>query len=759
MTFSFVAANHRRRSWIALLCALFVSLLLITPVRADPAGRVGRLSWFSGAVTVQSPDTDDTAAMLNWPLTSGHRLIIGPDARAEVQIGSTMLQLASRSIVEFVQVDDERVRVQLLDGSLTARLYSPEMVHEFEIVTREGGFQPLTAGFFRVDVDHSSSAGTVYSGRLRFMAFDQTVNFETGQRAQFWHDGRTQHRFLLPENDEFARWAAVRDQQYGNPLQARYVPAEMTGANHLDAYGRWYDSPEYGAVWYPQTVAADWAPYRNGRWAWVSPWGWTWIGIEPWGFAPFHYGRWVFHRNAWGWVPGQRVNRPVYAPALVAWLGNPGSAVAPVGWFPLAPREVYRPAYRSSELYLRALNGPHAPRNFNYHAFLANPQAAEQARYAHHGQPRAMTMVPAETLLHRRLVGDAIIPERDRRHWAAQPVQFQAPVAAPHVDRREGDRRADFDRRENDRRQELDRRAAMERRQEIDRRRDAERAQETGTLKSRENGAVLPGAGRAPRLERPVDSTPATPPVSERPDRQAVRGTPSSNIPPAPAGVMVAPVPPARSPLGTIVTDRPTLEAARPVSPPRSDSVRSPVGGTLGDRPTPEAPRPVPPPRSESVRLPVGGALGDRPAPEAARPVPPLRSDSVRSPVGGALGDRPAPEAARPVTPPRPERIEQRPTLAAPPPLPTPVPPRVERAPLENRPSERAVRRDDPPGHPGMNGDRARSQPSQPVPVSSPPLGASMPAERSARPESSADPRGRRERHDERRGPGIPDRP
>ncbi len=318
MTTYFITSGCKSRSLVTLLFTLLISLLTIASANADPAGRVGRLSWLSGAVTLQSPDSDDSTAMLNWPLTTGHRLITGPDARAEVQIGSTMLQIASRSVVEFLQVDDERVRLYLLDGSLTARLYVPEAVHEFEIVTREGGFQPLTAGFFRVDVDRSSSAATAYSGRLRFMAADQTVMVETGQRAQLWHDGRTQHRFLLPDNDQFARWATVRDQQYGSPMQARYVSAEMTGASHLDTYGRWYDSPEYGAVWFPQTVAADWAPYRDGRWAWISPWGWTWIGVEAWGFAPFHYGRWVFYRNAWGWVPGQRVHVPRSRSASIA---------------------------------------------------------------------------------------------------------------------------------------------------------------------------------------------------------------------------------------------------------------------------------------------------------------------------------------------------------------------------------------------------------------------------------------------------------
>ena len=82
------------------------------------------------------------------------------------------------------------------------------------------------------------------------------------------------------------------------------------------------------------------------------------IRDRPWGFAPFHYGRWVWAGNAWGWCPaaprprfGPYV-RPVYAPALVAWVG----AGAGVAWFALGPREVYVPSYHVSPDYVRNIN-------------------------------------------------------------------------------------------------------------------------------------------------------------------------------------------------------------------------------------------------------------------------------------------------------------------------------------------------------------------------------------------------------------------
>ena len=74
----------------------------------------------------------------------------------------------------------------------------------------------------------------------------------------------------------------------------KYVSREMIGYEDLDEYGTWRPAPGYGMVWYPRAVAAGWAPYRDGHWAWVEPWGWTWVDEAPWGFAPFHYGRWVY---------------------------------------------------------------------------------------------------------------------------------------------------------------------------------------------------------------------------------------------------------------------------------------------------------------------------------------------------------------------------------------------------------------------------------------------------------------------------------
>src|SRR5438270_334815 len=162
--------------------------------------------------------------------------------------------------------------------------------------------------------------------------------------------------------DEFAQWCRSRDYDLHRLASPYRVSPRMTGFEELDEYGSWRQAGDYGEVWFPRSLPADWAPYREGYWLWEEPWGWNWVGAEPWGFAPNHYGRWAYVDNAWAWVPGGFVADPVYAPALVGYLGDPASVLASaaagalVGWFPLGPGEAYWPSYNNDAGYIRAIN-------------------------------------------------------------------------------------------------------------------------------------------------------------------------------------------------------------------------------------------------------------------------------------------------------------------------------------------------------------------------------------------------------------------
>jgi hypothetical protein len=228
-------------------------------------------------------------------------------------------------------------------------------------------------GLYRVEQMAQGTRAQVMQGRLRFESdrsgAPQRAWLRDGEQAEFWWaDGpRTEHQAL--NKDAFTQWLlgqARTDTSEGLASQ-QYVSPEMTGVEDLDRNGRWEQDSEYGNVWFPTQVASGWEPYRDGRWMWTRHWGWSWVDDAPWGFAPFHYGRWVVLRGRWCWTPGHYVARPVYAPALVVWRQTPGVSInvsvrqpPPRGaWSPLPAKEVFVPNYRHSGDYANRVNRPH----------------------------------------------------------------------------------------------------------------------------------------------------------------------------------------------------------------------------------------------------------------------------------------------------------------------------------------------------------------------------------------------------------------
>ena len=429
------------------LCTAFFGgalLALAGAAWADPPGRVGRVAEVTGTVWIFDAEQGEwIAARRNRPLTAGDRLSSERDARAELSIGSSTLRIDGNTELEVQALDDSRVRVQLHGGSLALRVRSAESARETSIVTEDGRFMPSRPGHYRIDRRDDTSFATVLGGAMRFEARDSALDLAAGQRAEFWDDrGVTHYSWSASAVDRFADWVAQEDRrdERNNARTERYVSPEMTGAEDLDRYGRWDRHPEFGALWIPQNVSPGWAPYRHGQWAWVRPWGWTWVDDAPWGFAPFHYGRWISWRDQWAWAPGQYVARPVYAPALVAWIGGPSVSIGinigggpAVGWVPLAPREVYVPTYNVTNIYVRNVNVSHQPW---YPPRNAQPVRTGPIMYTNQGVPGGVTVVPQQVLRERQPVANAMVSNVDPRvlrEWQDQAVQRrgEAPVAPP----------------------------------------------------------------------------------------------------------------------------------------------------------------------------------------------------------------------------------------------------------------------------------------------------------------------------------------
>lgn len=330
----------------------------------DPPSRVARLSYVEGDVSLAPAGTEEWAeAVLNRPLTTGDRVWVDSGARAELQVGSASIHLDHGSGFSFVDLDDDLLHMNLTDGAATIRVQRKRDNERVEIDTPNTTVALLHPGEYHIEVVATGETVVrVRSGETEVQGEKNSYTVRANEEGVFQGTAQlTADINPLGPRTAFESWANDRDRRDERSVSARYVSPEVIGYEDLDRDGEWISETGYGYVWRPTYVVAGWAPYRYGRWVWVSPWGWNWIDDARWGFAPSHYGRWAYLRSRWCWVPGPRHIRPIYAPALVAWTGGPGFNVSVsfgsgVGWFPLGPRELYVPGYRYSRRYLHDVN-------------------------------------------------------------------------------------------------------------------------------------------------------------------------------------------------------------------------------------------------------------------------------------------------------------------------------------------------------------------------------------------------------------------
>lgn len=421
----------RWRGWLCtalwLLCGVAAAQSRDDQANADPPSRAVRLAYLSGAVALLPAGAQTWIdASLNRPLAAGERLSTTPAARVELELPDAALRLDGRTDLALLAFDDQLAQFELGAGSAILSVRNVAAGESYEIDTPRVALVVDRPGVFRVDVDRGSGTTTigVLSGSASvYGEHDARRDIFAGRNYRFEDTAldRVTVEDRPAEEDDFEHWSAERDRRYVRATSTQYVDETVVGYPDLDAYGSWQDDADYGPVWYPAVVAVDWAPYRYGHWDYVGLWGWTWVDDLPWGFAPYHYGRWIHRPRGWCWIPGPRGVRPVYAPALVAFIGDRHTrvavGVAPVGWLPLGPGDVYVPWYRASHRYFDRVNETN----------LRWRRAEERTRWeqrieAHYRDYRAGTAPPVDHYVNWR--APHALTAIDARAWRpTEPVQ------------------------------------------------------------------------------------------------------------------------------------------------------------------------------------------------------------------------------------------------------------------------------------------------------------------------------------------------
>ncbi len=270
----------------------------------------------SKGTPVGEGDVVDSSGRGVLQLADGTRLAFGSGTRFTV---ASLFKDQNGDRQVLLRLDRGRLRVKADDDS-------GAMVR---IDTPSGSISSSTRATFNVQVDSDGvTRVSVRSGQVRVSNQRDDMRLAAGEQLSIFgsQDPLSRVRaFNTYDQDDFDRWSdgawtVRRGESWDRvPAQLRYY------SDDLDSNGSWVYSDDYGWVWKPNRVAADWRPYYDGRWA-AYPGGMTWISYDPWAYVTYHHGRWAWAAGGWCWIPGV-----YYSPAWVAWSNWGGYC----GWAPL----------------------------------------------------------------------------------------------------------------------------------------------------------------------------------------------------------------------------------------------------------------------------------------------------------------------------------------------------------------------------------------------------------------------------------------
>ncbi len=300
--------------------------------------RVARVSFIDGEARLRRSGSDEWEKLtLNLPLVEGDEISTDAGSRIEIQFGKNQhLRLAERSYLKIAKLKDEGIAVSLSLGSLSLRITSFDKERSFfEIDAPKTTLAVQRSGRYRIDAGREGASEVRSSvsngGEARIYSENAGFTLKNDRGVRIYIDGPNAGEWETGEasryDDDFSIWAADREEVVARRLNDahfdKYYDDDIYGADDLNDFGDWVNTPNYGHVWRPGRHAisqySDWSPYRYGHWRWMQPYGWIWVNDEPWGWATYHHGRWFSYNGYWVWSPYgyYRSARSWWWPALV----------------------------------------------------------------------------------------------------------------------------------------------------------------------------------------------------------------------------------------------------------------------------------------------------------------------------------------------------------------------------------------------------------------------------------------------------------
>jgi hypothetical protein len=344
-----------RSTLLSIFALLFAAAY---PAAADSShARIIRLSLVQGDVrftrdTHGDPLADQKAvwenAVLNLPIRQGY-VVAADHGRAEVEFeNGAMAFLSESTVLEFYDLS-------LDDGARTTRLVLRQGTASFYVNPASGDYFSVTGGDFtveaagrtgfRIDNFDDGSSVNVLKGYVNVRRKDNTTPLEKGQSFTMrTGDNSSVNVGRLPENDDFDRWVAGREDSVATAttaaMQYTSSPYYSSGFGDLYTYGSWYPVAGYGNCWRPYGVGLGWSPFDYGNWYSDPVFGWSFIGYQPWGWLPYHFGGWIFEPGfGWVWAPygfGGGSRFIGWRPVTAVWVHSGGT----LGLVPAHPLDV-----------------------------------------------------------------------------------------------------------------------------------------------------------------------------------------------------------------------------------------------------------------------------------------------------------------------------------------------------------------------------------------------------------------------------------